>query len=59
MTPTVRLGRIAGVAVGVHWSVLAIVVLIVAGLSTHFARTVPSFLGPHTLWPRWWLPCCS
>jgi hypothetical protein len=27
MTSTVRLGRIAGVAVRVHWSVLAIVVL--------------------------------
>jgi Zn-dependent protease len=43
MTPTVRLGRIAGVAVGVHWSVLAIVVLIIAGLSTHFARIVPEY----------------
>lgn len=36
MTSTVKLGRIAGVEVGVHWSVLAIVVLLVAGLSAHF-----------------------
>ena len=41
MTPTVKLGRVAGVTVGVHWSVLAIVVLVVAGLSTHFRRIVP------------------
>lgn len=44
MTSTVRLGRIAGVAVGVHWSVLAIVVLVVAGLSAHFPRIVPGYL---------------
>ena len=43
MTSTVRLGRIAGVAVGVHWSVLAIVVLVVAGLSAHFTRIVPGY----------------
>jgi Zn-dependent protease/predicted transcriptional regulator len=43
MTSTVRLGRIAGVAVGVHWSVLAIVVLIIAGLSTHFPRIAPGY----------------
>jgi Zn-dependent protease len=43
MTSTLRLGRIAGVAVGVHWSVLAIVMLVVAGLSTHFTRIVPGF----------------
>lgn len=43
MTPTVRLGRIAGVAIGVHWSVLAIVMLIIAGLSTHFTRIVPGY----------------
>ena len=44
MTSTVRLGRIAGVAVGAHWSVLAIVVLVVAGLSAHFTRIVPGYL---------------
>ena len=43
MTSTVRLGRIAGVAVGVHWSVLAIVVLVVAGLSAHFPRLAPGY----------------
>ena len=43
MTSTVRLGRIAGVAVGVHWSVLAIVVLVVAGLSAHLPRIVPGY----------------
>ncbi len=43
MKSTVRLGRIAGVAVGVHWSVLAIVVLIIAGLSTHFNGIVPGY----------------
>lgn len=43
MTSTVKLGRIAGVAVGVHWSVLAIVVLVVAGLSAHFSGSVPGY----------------
>lgn len=43
MTPTLRLGRIAGVVVGVHWSVLAMVVLIIAGLSTQFSRSVPEY----------------
>ena len=43
MTSTVRLGRIAGVAVGVHRSVLAIVVLVVAGLSAHLPRIVPGY----------------
>ncbi|MCV7258260.1 site-2 protease family protein [Mycobacterium shimoidei] len=43
MTPTLKLGRIAGVAVGVHWSVLAIVVLVVAGLSTHFSGIAPGY----------------
>lgn len=43
MTPTVKLGRIAGVAIGVHWSVLAIGVLLVAGLSTHFSRIAAGY----------------
>jgi Zn-dependent protease/CBS domain-containing protein len=34
MNQTVRLGRVAGVAVGVHWSVLAIMVLLTPGLAT-------------------------
>jgi Zn-dependent protease len=45
MKSTVRLGRIAGVAVGVHWSVLAIVALLVVGLSAHFNRMVPGYPG--------------
>ncbi|MCV7379921.1 site-2 protease family protein [Mycobacterium alsense] len=45
MRSTVRLGRIAGVAVGVHWSVLAIVALLVVGLSTRFPRMVPGYPG--------------
>lgn len=43
MKSTVKLGRIAGVGIGVHWSVLAIVVLVVAGLSAHFPRVVPGY----------------
>ncbi|HEU4361017.1 MAG TPA: site-2 protease family protein [Mycobacterium sp.] len=43
MTSTVKLGRIAGVEVGVHWSVLAIVVLLVAGLSAHFPKIVAGY----------------
>lgn len=43
MKATVKLGRIAGVAVGVHWSVLAIVVLLVAGLSVHFPDIAPGY----------------
>ena len=50
MTPTVKLGRIAGVQVGVHWSVLAIVALLVAGLSVHFPQVVPGYpWGAHLL----------
>ncbi|MDA4108453.1 site-2 protease family protein [Mycolicibacterium holsaticum] len=36
MKATVRLGRIAGVSVGMHWSVLGIVLLLVIGLSVQF-----------------------
>lgn len=36
MKATVRLGRLAGVSVGVHWSVLGIVLLLVVGLSVQF-----------------------
>lgn len=43
MTSTFKLGRIAGVAVGVHWSVLAIVALVIIGLSNQFSRMVPGY----------------
>lgn len=43
MKSTLRLGRIAGVAVGVHWSVLGIVALLVAGLSVRFPRIVAGY----------------
>lgn len=43
MQPTVKLGRIAGVNVGVHWSVLAVVALLVGGLSMRFSRTAPGY----------------
>jgi Zn-dependent protease/CBS domain-containing protein len=50
MNPTVQLGRIAGVRVGVHWSVLVIVVLLVAGLATSFPRMVAGYpWGAHLL----------
>lgn len=42
MTDSVPLGRIAGVRVGAHWSVLAILVLITAGLAAgRFPDSVP------------------
>ncbi|MGC9669536.1 site-2 protease family protein [Planosporangium sp. 12N6] len=34
MTQTVRLGRVAGIPIGVHWSVLVIMALLVQGLTT-------------------------
>lgn len=34
MNQTVRLGRVAGIPVGVHWTVLAIMVLLTPGLAT-------------------------
>jgi Zn-dependent protease/CBS domain-containing protein len=34
MTQTLRLGRVAGIPVGVHWSVLVIIALLVEGLAT-------------------------
>lgn len=50
MNPTVKLGRIAGVKVGMHWSVLVIVVLLVAGLTTYFSRMVAGYpWGAHLL----------
>jgi Zn-dependent protease len=47
MTASFRLGRIAGVPVGVNWSVLVIFVLIAAGLSAgQFPRAYPH----HSAW---------
>ncbi len=43
MKTTVKLGRVAGVAVGVHWSVLAIVVLLVAGLTVQLPDIAPGY----------------
>lgn len=43
MKSTLKLTRLAGVDIGVHWSVLAIVVLVVAGLSAHFPQVVPGY----------------
>lgn len=43
MKSTIKLGRIAGVVVGVHWSVLAIVVLLVVGLVAYFPQLTPGY----------------
>lgn len=43
MKSTLKLGRIAGVAVGVHWSVLAIVVLLVVGLTGRLPEVAPGY----------------
>lgn len=43
MKATVKFGRIAGVAVGAHWSVLAIVALLVAGLSVQLPQIEPGY----------------
>lgn len=40
MNSTIRLGRFAGVDVGLHWSVVGIVVLLVVGLSSGLLPTV-------------------
>ncbi|EHI14238.1 Zn-dependent protease [Mycolicibacterium thermoresistibile ATCC 19527] len=40
---TVRLGRIAGIPVGVHWSVLGIVLLLVVGLSVQLQSVVGGY----------------
>jgi hypothetical protein len=40
MKQTVRFGRISGFPVGVHWSVLIVVVLLAPGLAV--ARLVPT-----------------
>lgn len=50
MRQTLRLGRIGGIAVGVHWSVLVIMALLVEGL----AVTVLPGAAPDQPWPVYW-----
>ncbi len=50
MRQSLRLGRIAGIAVGVHWSVLVIMALLVQGL----AVTVLPGAAPGQPWPVYW-----
>ena len=46
MKETVRLGTVAGIRVGVHWSVLVIVLLLVVGLSSgQFPLLYPGYSG--------------
>lgn len=51
MNSTIRLGRFAGVDVGLHWSVIGIVVLLVAGLASGLLPTAfPGYsAGVHVL----------
>jgi hypothetical protein len=42
MRQTVRLGYVAGIPVGLHWSVLVVMMLLADGLATNFLpETVP------------------
>jgi Zn-dependent protease len=50
MRQTLRIGRVAGIAVGVHWSVLVIMALLVDGL----AVTVLPAAAPGQPWPVYW-----
>jgi Zn-dependent protease/CBS domain-containing protein len=43
MNATVGLGRIAGVRVGLHWSVLGVAALLVVGLSAQLSSAFPGF----------------
>lgn len=44
MTPTLRLGTIAGVRVGMHWSVLGILIVLVVGLGyASWPRVLPGY----------------
>lgn len=45
MKPTIGLGRVAGVRVGLHWSVLGIVVLLVVWLSARMPVILPGYAG--------------
>ncbi|SFD06648.1 site-2 protease family protein [Streptomyces aidingensis] len=49
MRPTLTLGRLAGIRVGVHWSVLVIVVLLAAGLAGRFPEAYPD----RPAWEYW------
>ncbi|MGW2671796.1 site-2 protease family protein [Streptomyces sp. NPDC001272] len=50
MTPTFVMGRIAGVRVGVHWSILAIFILIALGLAQ---GRLPEVSPGHAWWAYW------
>jgi Zn-dependent protease len=46
MKDTIRLGRIAGVGVGVHWSLVVMIVLVATGLaSNRFSIDAPGYSG--------------
>jgi Zn-dependent protease/CBS domain-containing protein len=49
MRPSIRLGRIFGIDIGLHYSWLIIAVLIVFSLSAHFRFTNPQW-GPAVVW---------
>ncbi|MCW2642690.1 MAG: site-2 protease family protein [Dactylosporangium sp.] len=50
MTQTLRLGRVAGIPVGVHWSVLVIMALLVQGLAT---TVLPASAPGQPAWAYW------
>ncbi|MBP7778847.1 MAG: site-2 protease family protein [Acidobacteria bacterium] len=49
MTPSITLGRLFGVAIGLHYSWLIIAALITLSLRTHFGATDPDW-GPAVVW---------
>jgi Zn-dependent protease/predicted transcriptional regulator len=50
MTQTLRLGRVAGIPIGVHWSVLVIMALLVQGLAT---TVLPTSAPGQPNWVYW------
>ncbi|GII21517.1 site-2 protease family protein [Planosporangium mesophilum] len=50
MGQTLRLGRVAGIPVGVHWSVLVIMALLVQGLAT---SVLPTSAAGQPAWAYW------
>lgn len=50
MTQTLRLGRVAGIPVGVHWSVLVIMALLMQGLAT---AVLPASAPGQPRWTYW------
>jgi Zn-dependent protease len=50
MRQTLRLGRVAGIPVGVHWSVLVIMALLVQGLAT---AVLPASAPGQPAWTYW------